>query len=83
MKPIVYFKGITGKITPGKPACVFPINHPECTNENWVLTSPVIHGNEKGFETQNSTYLYVMMEIVEPLEIPCPAVGEGQRASRS
>ena len=59
MKPIVYFKEVRGGVKIGTFACVFPINHPRCSNENWVLTSTVIKGNEKAFETRNTMYIFM------------------------
>ncbi len=59
MKKIVKYNGqMTSFIVVGQRAVVYPINHPDCSNQKFVSTSPVQHIDANGtFETMNSVYV--------------------------
>lgn len=58
-------------------AVVFPIDHPNCSNKNPVMTSTVISIKGTEFETINTRYVGVHRDVPkeekekeEPLDIP-------------
>jgi len=58
-KPLVRYRPMNVIIEVGLPALVKTVDHPSplVSNTKAVLTSPVIHVDEHGFETLNTRYI--------------------------
>jgi len=69
VKPVVHYDvGEHVYIMVGFPAMVHPIDHPSnlVSNEQIVETGKVLGLTETGFETENTIYVAVKRDIVDP-----------------
>lgn len=61
-KPVVNYNPFKGyDIAVGRPAFIYPINHPDLSNTQYAITSKVIKYDEVSgeFETENTHYVPV------------------------
>lgn len=59
MKTVHYYRTL-GNPMVGSRAIVWPVDHPDCSNTSWALTSAVKEITPEGFNTENTRYVQVV-----------------------